>query len=432
MINNILLFPSGSQVAHEIYNSLKYEKYVECIGADNGNNNWSYFVLEKYVNNIPMYNPETENEFIGSLKSVINNYKISCIVPCFDKFIPILKKLERELGCIVIAPDIRVCNICQHKSLTYNELKEDIIVPDVYNNDNIKFPLFIKPDNGYGSRDSHKVLDKKELEHYYKVYNNLQSYILCEYLPGDEFTVDCLSTKEKVLVCSPRKRVRTIQGISVNTESVLDEKIVNSCKDIASKIFKKLKIIGCWFFQVKFNNKNELCLLEIAPRIAGAMCLTRNMGVNLPLLSIYIYLGICVNDTLFKGEKLSVYKVFKNVFMPRKEYSILYIDLDDTIILKGKVNTDIIAFLYQNKNNNKKIVLLTRNKAPKETLISNYIDPRLFDEIIIVENDNKKSLYINKEINSLFIDDSYRERKDVSEYENTIVIGLEQIEKYSY
>jgi predicted ATP-grasp superfamily ATP-dependent carboligase len=432
MINNILLFPSGSQVAHEIYNSLKYEKYIECIGADNGNNNWSYFVLEKYVNNIPMYNPETENEFIGSLKYVIGKYKITCIIPCFDRFIPILKNLERALGVIVIAPDIRVCNICQYKSLTYNELKEDIIVPDIYSNDNIEFPLFIKPDNGYGSRDSHKVLDEKEFEHYYKVYNSLQNYILCEYLPGDEFTVDCLSNREEVLVCSPRKRIRTIQGISVNTESVLDESIVKSCKDIAIKIFKKLKIIGCWFFQVKFNSKNELCLLEIAPRIAGAMCLTRNMGVNLPLLSIYIHLGIDVNDTLFKEEKLSVYKVFKNVFMPKKEYNTLYIDLDDTIIIKGKVNTDIIAFLYQNKNNNKKIALLTRNKRPKETLINNFIDPRLFDEIIIVENDNKKSLYINKENKSLFIDDSYRERKDVSMYENTIVIGLEQVEKYSY
>ena len=68
------------------------------------------------------------------------------------------------------------------------------------------------------------------------------------------------------------------------------------------------------------------------------MCLTRNLGVNLPLLSIYIHLGIDINETLYKSEYISVYKIFKNVFLPKKIYDILYIDLDDTIIIKNKVN----------------------------------------------------------------------------------------------
>ena len=430
MIHNILLFPSGSQVANEIYNSLKYEKYIECIGADNGNNNWSSFVLDKYVDDIPMYNSSSEDEFVKSLKTVINKYNISCIVPCFDKFIPILKKLESQLGCVIISPSTDICNICQYKSLTYNELKGDIVVPDVYNNnENMKFPLFIKPDNGYGSRNSHKVVDKQEFEYFYNSYNKLENYIICEYLPGDEFTVDCLSNKEEILVCSPRRRIRTMQGMCVNTESVLDEKILFSCKEMANKIFKKMRMIGCWFFQVKFNNKNELCLLEIAPRIAGAMCLTRNMGVNLPLLSIYIHLGIDVKDTLFKSENLIVYKTFKNVFMPKYEYKILYIDLDDTIIIKGKVNTDILSFLYHNKNNNKKIVLLTRNNYPKDKLNYYCISSLLFDEIVIVQASEKKSSFINKDELSLFVDDSYSERRDVYS-KNTVSIGLDQIERF--
>lgn len=429
MIYKVLLFPSGSQVANEIYNSLKYEKNIECIGADNGYNNWSYFVLNKYVYDIPIYNSNFEEEFIDSLKNVIDKYSIHCIFPCFDKFIPILKKLESKLQCTVIAPNIDICNICQYKSLTYNELCRDIIVPKIYNIENIKFPLFIKPDNGYGSRNSHIVLNDIDFNYFYNIYNKFENYILCEYLPGDEFTIDCLSNEEDVLICNPRIRLRTIQGMCVNTESILDESIINSCKYIANKIFRKLKIVGCWFFQLKFNINNELCLLEIAPRIAGAMCLTRNMGANLPLLSMYIHLGIDIKDTLFTHEKLSVYKIYKNIFIPKYYYEILYIDLDDTIIIKDKVNVYIMSFLYQNKNNNKNIVLLTRNKDPIEKLNKYYINPLLFDDIITVENNNKKSYFINKDKLSLFIDDSYTERKDVFG-KNTIVISLDQVERF--
>jgi len=429
---NILLFPSGSQVAHEIYNALKYEKYVECIGADQGNNNWSAYTLEKYIDDVPIYTNETVDEFICKIKEIVLQYNITCIIPCFDKFITILKKLENELKCKIIAPDVEICNICEYKSKTYNLLESEIIVPKIYNLNNLNYPLFIKPDNGYGSRNSHKITNNIELNYFLKEYNELKNHLICEYLPGDEFTVDCLSNKQTLLVCNPRKRVRTIQGISVNTENIIDENIIVKCKEIGNKIFKKLGIIGCWFFQLKFNSKNELCLLEIAPRIAGAMCLTRNLGVNLPLLSIYIHLGIDINETLYKSEYISVYKIFKNVFLPKKIYDSLYIDLDDTIIIKNKVNIDIISFLYKCKNDNKTIILLTRNNNPTEVLKKYFISESIFDKIFIVKKEEQKSSFINNNNKSLFIDDSYSERVDVTNNcKNTFVIGLDQLEQFS-
>jgi hypothetical protein len=440
-IINILLFPSGSQVANEIYNAIKYEKNIECFGADYGFQNWSAYEMPHYDHRVPIYNELDKQPFIDALKTNIANNNISCIVPCFDKFITILKELEHELGCTVAAPNINITKCCESKLLTYNKFRNIVTVPQLFNIEEIENksildkPLFIKPNKGYGSRDSYLIKNIIDFS-YYKNKYNLKDFVICEYLPGDEFTVDCLSLEDKLLICNPRKRIRTIQGISVNTEVVLDKIIIDNCLSIGNSIVNILNIKGAWFFQVKFNSNGLLCLLEIAPRIPGAMCLTRNLGVNLPLLSIYIYLNKNVifdsQDTCFARKPFSVYKTFKNTFLPKIDFKILFIDLDDTIIIKNKVNIDCISFIYHCKNNNKKIICLTRNINPVYKLNYYNISISLFDSINIVAKGETKSNHINNYINndySIFIDDSYMERKDVqSNCKNIEVFSLDQIE----
>jgi hypothetical protein len=60
---------------------------------------------------------------------------------------------------------------------------------------------------------------------------------------------------------------------------------------LANKINKKLHFRGVWFFQVKENINGDLSLLEIAPRVAGTMALSRLKGVNLPLMSLFDFSG---------------------------------------------------------------------------------------------------------------------------------------------
>lgn len=440
-IINVLLFPSGSQVANEIYNALKYEKNINCFGADYGYQNWSAYEMTNYDPSIPIYSFNTKLIFTDSLKKNINDNRIDCIIPCFDKFITILKELEYELGCTVVCPSINITQCCESKLETYNKFNNIITVPKLYNiadiekKTSLSDPIFIKPTKGYGSRDSYTIKNINEFRHYRSIYN-LEEFVICEYLPGDEFTVDCLSLENKLLICNPRKRSRTIQGISVNTDTVLDKSIIDSCTLMANNIVNILKIKGAWFFQVKFNRNNELCLMEIAPRIAGAMCLTRNLGVNLPLLSIYIHMNkdfiIDSTDTCFFRKQLSVYKTFKNTFLPKPSFSVLFIDLDDTIIIKNKVNIDCMSFIYHCKNNNKKIICLTRNSDPKSKLDYYNISLSIFDHIYVVSKNETKSSYINNypsNSNSIFIDDSYTERKDVqNNCKNIEVYSLDQIE----
>ena len=50
----------------------------------------------------------------------------------------------------------------------------------------------MKKDNDQGGRNAYKVQNKEELE----IYSLIENMIICEYLPGEEVTVDCFTNKE--------------------------------------------------------------------------------------------------------------------------------------------------------------------------------------------------------------------------------------------
>ena len=420
-ILNVLIFPAGSGVSKEIFDSLKYIRNINIVGIDSDENNFSYYQFENLILGAPFI--KDEEKTINFIKDIVKKNNIDCIFPAFDSIIVFLKKYEDEIGIKVISSPLETCNICFSKKKTYELLKNDINVPNIYDyNEITSFPVFIKPECGYGSRDSLKINNKKELDFY---NSTIKNNIICEYLPGEEFTVDCFTSKMNGLIyCEARIREKTVNGLSVLSRHVNLPEI----KQIGEIISKKIEFIGSWFFQVKYNKKNEITLLEIAPRIPGAACLHRNMGVNFPLLSIYEHFGNSIDSILTNKYDISCYKCFENRFKLSIKYDRVYVDLDDTIIIKGKVNTKIIQYLYHIKNINKKIILITRNKDPINYLENFYININLFDEIIKVDKTEKKSDYINNELKSIFIDDSYTERLDIFNKNNIYVFSCDMIE----
>jgi len=199
------------------------------------------------------------------------------------------------------------------------------------------FPLFLKPDVGQGSKGTKKVETKEEL------INNLKKdHLILEYLPGEEYTVDCFTNfKGDLLYCSGRSRSRILNGISVNCKEVIDNEFI----ELAKKINEKLEMNGAWFFQLKRRNNGELVLMEIATRIAGTMEFQRGYGVNLALLSLYNALEI--NVSIIKNNyNLEFDRALAGKFKIDIDYDTVYIDFDDTIIINQKVNDNAIAFLY--------------------------------------------------------------------------------------
>ena len=96
--------------------------------------------------------------------------------------------------------------------------------------------------------------------------------------------------------------------------------------------------------------------------------------------------------------------------------------------MNDQVNIQMIAFIYQCVNKKIPIVLLTKHtKEIHESLQRFKISEGLFEEIIILQPWDDKSLYI-KDLDSIFIDDSFAERKKVKETLGIPVYDLDMIE----
>jgi hypothetical protein len=374
------------------------------------------FVYDDYIGSIPNI---TEDNFIDHLKQIVSSRKVDFIYPCMDVVLNKLKKHEEELGCVVLTSDHDTTEICSSKLKTYNFFKNKINTPKVLDNTKcLEFPVFSKPEIGASSRNTFKILDQKELESNIKKYPN---NLILEYLPGDEYTVDCFTSKKGELkFVGARKRARISNGISVSTFQIQDEEIEN----IANKINSELKFNGAWFFQLKKDINGEYSLLEIACRFAGSSSIHRINGINFSYLNI---LNELYDDVQILNNNLPI-KIDRSLDLKCRLdicYDSVYIDFDDTIIVNNKVNCDMISFIYSQKNKNKKIILLTKHKFDIfETLRSYCIDKNLFDEIIKIDKSDEKYKYVNDHT-SIFIDDSFSERSSVHKKLNIPVFSVD-------
>src|SRR5690606_18050286 len=144
---------------------------------------------------------------------------------------------------------------------------------------------------------------------------------------------------------------------SVNTITIDSEEAT----ELAERIHRHLGLYGAWFFQVRRSREGRLTLLEVAPRIAGSMAAHRVRGVNFPLLSILeeerVPLRIQTNPGHIELDRALANKYRHNIY-----FRTLYLDFDDTLVVRGSVNTAVIKLVFQCINEGKRVILLTRHR----------------------------------------------------------------------
>lgn len=418
-IKNILIFPAGTEIAFEIYNALKYSKFVRLFGGTSVECH-ADFVFERCIGGLPFVD---DKKLIESLNRVIEENNIDYIYPAHDSVIMELTRRQNELKAAVVTSPLETVEICRSKNKTYEYLAEENYIPEVYNSekDIDLYPVFIKPSVGQGAVGARRIDTREEL---ITALSDRTEYTICEYLPGDEYTVDCFTDRHGNLrVVKFRQRERIRSGIAVRSR-IIDAN--DNIKAIAENINKHFKFNGAWFFQVKKNLRGEYKLMEISPRIPGTMGISRNLGINFPLLTLYNMWGYDVS-IIDNGNEILLDRAFISRFKTDISYTDVYVDFDDTLVVNDKVNVQLIMFLYQALNKGKKIHLLTKHANNINESLKKYrISEDIFDEIIHISQDKEKSQYISG--NAIFIDDSFSERRNVSEKCNIPVFDLDMIE----
>lgn len=417
---NVLVFPCGSEIGLEIHAALKFSKDIRLLGASSVSDHGE-FVYARYRH----IQADTRSEdFIEQLNTLIEAWSIDVVMPAHDSVIPLLAQAGSRLRALAIVPDAETAACCRNKRLTYARLQGLGIVPVEIDTSAAAYPIFAKPAIGQGSQGAQRVDDSN---HYRSLVESGIDYVFSQYLPGDEYTVDCISDAQGHLVhTSPRIRSRVKSGISVRTESVAEDPAIVA---MAHAIAGELRLKGAWFFQVKRDAEGAPKLLEVAPRIAGSMGLSRAHGINYPLLSIYAHLGRAFS-VMPQAYPLIMDRALGNRYRTTLRYECAYIDLDDTLIVNGAINLTLLSLLYQCVANGIKLVLVTRHaRCPRETLASHRICAELFDQIVHLQDGTPKSTVIKPGSSSIFIDDSFRERRDVLETTGVPVFDVDAIEQ---
>jgi len=414
----ILVFPCGSEIGLEVYRSLKHSTHVELFGASSVDDHGK-FVFERYIGNLPFLDDEC---FIPNLTKIVEENRIDAIFPAMDSVITKLKENEETLKCKIIASETKTTAICLSKNRTYSFLSGLVATPKLFEtlNEVNKYPVFLKPDIGYGSRGTLKAENNKSALSHLSKY---PSCLILEYLPGREYTIDCFTDfKGNLLFIGPRERKRISNGISVNTKTM---QLSEEFEKMANVINDSIKINGAWFFQAKERITGELVLMEVASRLGGSSSVYRAKGVNFAALSIYnaFEMPVSIMTNEFDVE---LDRALDTIFNIDINFNYVYVDFDDTIVINGYVNSDMVARIYKFLNEGKIIYLLTRHEGDIYEALEKYRLSNLFDEVIHIKNGEDKWRFI-KHRNSIFIDDSFAERREIHQKLAIPVFGLDVI-----
>ena len=320
---NILMTGGGAPGAPGIIKCLSQEANFNITAVD-ANPNAAGRCLVKDFQVIPQ---ASDPAFIDTVLALCREKNIHIVLPLVTKeLIPLSQHInEFELaGAKLLVSRVSSLEIANDKTKLYQFLQwRGMDVPDfrvVETTEQFEtaanelgYPdktICFKPSVSNGSRgfriisttiDEHHLLFNEKPSSTYISYNDavrilssrpFPELLVSEYLPGEEYSVDCLANNGKTIIAVPRLRKKMVNGISVEGEFIKDESIISYC----TQIIHELQLHGNTGIQVKRSAAGKFLILEINPRVQGTISAGLGAGINLPTLAIKQELGLRIHE----------------------------------------------------------------------------------------------------------------------------------------
>lgn len=417
---NIAVFPSEGENAFELYRSLRYAPRFRVFGASSRPGH-ARFLFEDNQDDLP----SLENAaFLPAFNRYLEQKHIDLVFPTHDSVAVYLAEHQAELEAALVGSNAETARLCRKKKLFYEAIGNTDFCPEIYPDASTirAFPVFLKPDQGQGAQGCQLARTPDDIA---RAFARRKDLIISEYLPGEECTVDCFSDRHGELrFAGPRRRDVVKMGISFQSSSMAPDPEINR---IAAWLNQRFHPRGLWFFQIKKAGSGRWKVLEISVRAAGSMGLYRQTGVNFAQLAAYDALGLDV-EILHNDVSVRLSRCLQSRYALSLEYSHVYMDLDDTLLVRGRVNLTAMAFLYQCLNTGKTVTLLSRHEGDIVLYLREHcIDPGLFCHIIGLSAEESKSQYITRD-HAIFIDNLFGERREVKEKKGIAVFDVDALE----
>lgn len=168
-------------------------------------------------------------------------------------------------------------------------------------------------ENFFESQPGGVFADYEEVCSILKKQENFSELLVMEFLPGQEYSVDILADNGEAQIIIPRTRDKIILGASFSGRTVNSAEIIN----ISRKIVEGLGLDGVVGVQYRRDVNGALKVLEVNPRVHGAVVLSFASGANIVKLSLKNILNIKWKKPKIKwGTKLSRY--YSEVYIDEK------------------------------------------------------------------------------------------------------------------
>lgn len=289
---NILISSAGRRVSLVKFFKLELQKFgnENLVFTSDMSPNLSAAcqIADNYFQVLPLSDPD----FIDDLIVKCLQNKIKLIIPTLDSELLLFSKnLDKfkmgEINVVISTHDfIETCRDKRRTNLFF--IQNQIEIPKQLEQDNLIFPVFIKPYDGSLSADIFVIRDKSQLTPYHL---NNPKFMFMEYLDKkdyDEFTIDMYYGLDFNVKCIiPRKRIE-VRGGEISKGLTCNNNLVQFLYDRLGYIEGARGCLTVQVFRDKLNGNVKG--IEINPRFGGGYPLSYHAGGNFPKYIIEEYL----------------------------------------------------------------------------------------------------------------------------------------------
>jgi carbamoyl-phosphate synthase large subunit len=251
-----------------------------------------------------------DSRYIAAIQDICKNEEITTIIPQYTDELLLMSgniKHFNSLGVkVLVTEDTEKLRIANSKIALYQFFKGKDFVPkyilasDIASIKNAVLklgypavPVCIKPVQGEGGKGFRILTDEKinifseppgspkvSLEAYIaqvRALENIPELLVTEYLPGKEYSVDCVCKNGTSYICIPRQRIETSMGVSSVALIEKNEELIRYSKEIISSLNLSYNIN----IQFKYSGEGKPKLIEVNPRVSGSLVANYGAGINM-------------------------------------------------------------------------------------------------------------------------------------------------------
>jgi carbamoyl-phosphate synthase large subunit len=321
---NVLMTGAGAPGAPGIIKCLLSDPSINLLVADADPNAIGRYLHHQFIQ-VPMAD---DPQYTDKLLEICRDQKIDILLPLVTKeLFPLsINKQAFELqGTKVLVSSAEAIRISNDKSACYRFLQTkglelpgfhiarttEEFIHAAYELGHPQRSFCFKPSLSNGSRgfrvvsdsinESGELFNNKPFTvfityaHALKILSSqaFPELLVTEYLPAEEYSIDCLAQNGEAKLIVPRLRTKMINGISVQGQFVNDQDIIDYCKRLISLI----GLHGNIGIQLKRSASGKPLLVEVNPRVQGTIVAALGAGVNLPLLAIKQEMGLDIDPS---------------------------------------------------------------------------------------------------------------------------------------